>query len=51
VEQAGVLQRDRGVGGEGGGDGHVLGGEALLPLGQEAQHADDAVADLGRDRE
>ena len=50
-EQAAVLERDRGVGGEGGGDRHVLRGEALLAGGEEAQHADHAIADLGRHRE
>ena len=51
VEQAAVLERDRRVRREGARDGEVLGGEALLPAGQEAEHADDPVPDPGRDGE
>ncbi len=44
MEQAAVLERHRGVGGEGGGDGQVLGGEALCAAGEEGEHADHPVA-------
>src|SRR5689334_6159358 len=44
VEQPAVLEGHRGVGGEGGGDREVLGGEALLAAGEEGEHADHPVA-------